>query len=237
MADDREPDDLPADEPAAKFFLAVYQSNWSEARLYRCYPDPTGVSFLYTGPAIAFLDPEVARGGKKGTKTRAADALRTGAKRFAAGAAVVGLLLAAIALRLVLRGKADPGDFVGLLVMLGVMVPTVFLGMMVVTLRKIVRRTAELDVMSPDERAEEAARDKKSFRVTADNTGGARIGPDDTVGGRRLKAAALLSFRHDPTGKWKLSLPAKKDAKAAAKALSRLLGREAVEVTIPVGKD
>src|SRR5262245_8830722 len=93
-----------ADAPG-KFFLAVFESGLRESRVFRAYPEADGISFVYAGPVMPLIDPEVARGKGHGDwKTKAAQTLKTG---FLAGAGVAALafgILIVIAGRLVIRG-------------------------------------------------------------------------------------------------------------------------------------
>src|SRR5262245_40566492 len=117
-----EPDGPDAGAPGAelKFFLAVFQSGIREARIYRAYPDPDGVSFVYTGPAPLFLDLDVARGKGHGDwKVKTAQSLKTGIVSAAGTAGVVLGLVVLIVGRMVIRGGArvnvNVTDIIGLL--------------------------------------------------------------------------------------------------------------------------
>src|SRR5207302_2553705 len=46
--------------PAPTYFLTICNEG-KNRRLYRGYPDADGISFVYAGPWLWFLDPEVAR--------------------------------------------------------------------------------------------------------------------------------------------------------------------------------
>src|SRR5438270_416570 len=91
----REPDMSEASAPEAqpKFFLAVFQGGFSEARIFRAYPEADGISFVYAGLPGPFIDLEMARGaGRGGWKVKAADALKSGlVKAGGAGLVVLGL--------------------------------------------------------------------------------------------------------------------------------------------------
>jgi hypothetical protein len=75
-----------------------------------------------------------------------------------------------------------------------------------------------------------------SFWAAAADIGAVSIDPVD-VKGSKGKAAALLSFTHEPTGKWKLELVAPKDTKAALGAFHQLLGQANVAVNMRLKKD
>jgi hypothetical protein len=96
---------------------------------------------------------------------------------------------------------------------------------------------AVLDAMSAEQLRAEAESEKRSYRATADNVRDVSIDPYDRAAGSRTGSAALLSFRHDPTGMWKLSLLKLKDARAAARAFRKLLGKESVEVNVSLKKE
>jgi hypothetical protein len=74
-----------------------------------------------------------------------------------------------------------------------------------------------------------------SFRAAAAELGDVSIDRAPAKG-PAAKAAAQLSFRHQPTGKWNLELVAPVDARAAAKAFRQLVGRDNVQVNVPLKK-
>jgi hypothetical protein len=231
-----QPDRPDADAP--EFFLAVFQGGFREARIYRAYPDPDGVSFVYAGPAVAFLDLEVARGGGRGGwKVKAADSLKAGLVS-AAGAALVGAgVLIAIVGRLAVRDGAGATDLIGMLLAFGAVAAVAIVVALTTAVRRITRRVAALDAMSREQIRAEAEGEKRGFRATADSVRDVRIDAHDREGGGRPGSAARLSFRHDPTGKWTLSLLTPKDARAAARAFRQLLGKDGVEVTIRLPRE
>jgi hypothetical protein len=227
-----EPGDPEADDSGLKFFLAAYQGGFREARIYRGYPDAGGVSFVYAGPAILFLDLEVARGaGAGGWRVKAADSLKTGLVGAAGAGLVILAVIIAIAGRLALKDARNATDLIGM----GLAFITIFAVATIVALtsalRRITRRVAVLDAMSAEQIREESESEKLSFRATAVNVDEVKIEPHDPQGGGRQGSAARLIFRHDPTGKWKLSLLKRKDLKVAARAFRKLLGKDRVEVT------
>jgi hypothetical protein len=232
----REPGRPAGDRP--KFFLAVFQSGFRGSRIYRVYPGPEGLLFLYAGPLVVWIDVEMARRiDPTHWAVKAAGALRTGAVAAVGGA----LIIAAVVLRLVLRAaRDDPSAAADILT--GAVVITV-LGVVfaivavTVSVRRVTTRVAYLDALTEDELRAEAARDKWSFRVTARNVSDVCIDPLDksnVLGARPGGPVARLAFTHDPTGKWKLNLVRAKDIKAAVRAFRRLLGPGKVEVTVPL---
>jgi hypothetical protein len=236
-ARDTEPDGPDAAAPGPEFFLAVFQGGLSEARIFRAYPDANGVSFVYAGPAVLFLDLEVARGGPGARKISPADALKRGLLGAGAGALAVGGILIAIVGRLALRDGSNATDAIGMLLTFGAVFAVAAVVALTMSLRRITRRAEELDAMSPEQLRAEAKTQKQSFRATAANVRDVRIDPHDRAGGGRAGSAARLSFRHDPTGKWKLSLLTRKDARAAARAFRQLLGKDGVEVNVSLKGD
>src|SRR5262249_38372119 len=72
----REPDasDTEVAERRPKFFLAVFTGGFSEARIFRAYPEADGISFVYAGLPALFVDPELARGeGRDDWKVKAGE--------------------------------------------------------------------------------------------------------------------------------------------------------------------
>jgi len=107
--------------------------------------------------------------------------------------------------------------------------------------RQMTKRQEELDPMTMDQLRAQADGDKTSFRVTADTTTDARIGPPASGiwANKDIEAAIAghLYFRHDRTGKWNLVLLTNADASAAIRAFRRVLGKRKVDVTLRVKKD
>jgi hypothetical protein len=100
---------------------------------------------------------------------------------------------------------------------------------------QLARRAAVLDRMRLGELRAEAAADKTSFRVTADNTPRARVEPpppDDGESPAARVAVGRVKFTHATAGKWELLLLTLADAKMAVRAFRRVLGEEHVEVTM-----
>jgi hypothetical protein len=224
--------------PGPEFFLAVFQSGVREARIYRAYPDRDGVSFLYAGPAVLFLDVEVARGKGQGDwKAKAAQSLKTGLVS-AGGAGLVGLaVLIAVAGRLALQDLSNATDLIAMVPGFVAIFAVAIVLVLTMSVRRITQRLELIDSLSPEQLREEAQSEKWSFRATADNVKGVvRIDPHDGSGGRP-GSAARLSFRHDPTGKWKLILVARKDARAAVRAFREVLGDDGVEVNLSLKGD
>jgi hypothetical protein len=219
------------------FFLAAHQGGFRGARIYRGYPDAEGISFVYGGPAVLFLDLEVARGrGAGGWQVRATDSLKTGVVGAAGLLLVILGILVVIGGRLALRSAANATDFLGLAVVFVVVFGVAAIVALTSAVRRITRRAAVLDAMSPEQIRAEADSEKMSFRVTAENVKNVRIDPEDTVG-VQIKSVALLLFRHEPTGKWRLALLTHKDARLAARAFRQVLGKDAVEVNVALKKD
>jgi len=66
--------------------------------------------------------------------------------------------------------------------------------------------------------------------VTADTVSDVSVDP--AGGSGREQFFAKLTFRHAKSGKWTFLLPTRNDARLAVKALTRLLGRDAVSVDV-----
>ncbi|MFL5340748.1 MAG: hypothetical protein ACJ8F7_11405 [Gemmataceae bacterium] len=221
-----------------EFFLAVFQNGVRESRIYRGYPDADGLSFVYAGPAILFLDPEVARGTGTGDwKVKAADALKSGlVKAGVAGLLFLGIIIV-IAGRLALRDHHNATDLIGMFLMFATVMAVAVVVALTSAVRRVTRRVAVLDAMTAGQIRAEAESEKQSFRATADSLHNVRIDPYEEADGGKPDFAARMSFRHDPTGKWRLILVTRKDARAAARALLKLLGKDGVEVNIPLKKE
>jgi hypothetical protein len=226
--------DAGAPEPAAKFFLAVFPGTLGEPRVYRAYPDQEGISFLWAGPTNAFVDPELARG--KGIKAKAAGAFKTGLVSAAGFGVLVLAIIIAIGGRLAARGQTNVTDIIGMVLGVGAILAVSVILILTTSLRKITKRVTQLDAMSRDELWAELDEDKRNFRVTADDVSDVSIDPPGTAGGSK-PAAARLTFQHEPTGKWKLNLVARKDVRAAARAFRQFLGRDAVAVNVSLKRD
>jgi hypothetical protein len=224
-----------------RFFLAIFQSGLRGSRIYRVYSDPAGLLFLFAGPLVVWMNVEMAR--RMDTThwaVKAAGALRTGLVACVAGA----ILVAAVLLRLVLRAARDDpsvaGDIVTLTVVICVLVIAFAIVAVTVTVRTLTKRVEYLDGLTEEGLRQEAARDKRSFRVTADDVYDVSIDPLESanvLGARRGETAARLTFTHETTGKWKLNLVTAKDTRAAVRAFRGLLGRGKVEVTVPLAGD
>jgi hypothetical protein len=229
-------DDPDAPERRPKFFLAVFQGGFSEARVFRAYPDGDSVLFVYAGPAPAFLDVEVARNAGRGDwKAKMARTLKTSLVS-AGGAVLIGLaVLTAILGRLAIRDGSNITDIIAMVLGIGTVVAIGLVVALTGALRRLLKRVDLLDTLSREDLRDEARRDKQSFVATEDNVKGVRIDPPD--GSSRGGAAAYLSFRHKPTGKWKMNLMTRQDARAAARAFRDLLGHHEVEVNLQLIKD
>ena len=146
-------------------------------------------------------------------------------------------LLAVILLRFALK---DPHAVLELVVfvlsVIGVAVP-IILFLVTASIRLFVARVAYCDALTEKQIPSEAERGQWfSFRAAAADLGGVSVDPPGAKG-TQAKAAGLLSFRHGPTGKWKLELVAGKDVRAAVRAFVQLLGQERVTVKMRLKKE
>jgi hypothetical protein len=224
--------------PAAKFFLTVHRSTLGASRIYRVYPDADGLSFLGLGPPHPWIDLESARElDSTHWAVRTSQVIRKGvALAIAAGSAAAGVL-GLVLLKAALRDAPKVLDLVVfVLTAVGIFVPLGLLGL-TASIRLFTGRVAYVDSLTEKQiRKEAERREWFSFWAAADNVGGVSIDPVETKGAKG-KAAALLSFTHEPTGKWKLELVAPKDAKAAVRAFVQLLGQENVAVNMRLKKE
>lgn len=239
-----DPEDTGTPAARPKFFLAGFIGGLREARIYRAYPDERGISFLWSGPAVAFLDIEMARGGSHDWKTKVADALKTSFVTLGGGllfALSIGVLvLGRVVVRDVRQGATfNVTDIIGVLLMLVTIFTVVAIVVFTSSVRRIAKRVAELEALSPDQlRAlAESGDDRRNFRVTAHNVSEVSIDPHTGTVGGKPTAAAKLTFRHEPTGKWKLNLVSHKDTRAAIRAFRHLIGRDNVDVNVSLKKE
>jgi hypothetical protein len=107
--------------------------------------------------------------------------------------------------------------------------------------KELAKRAAVLDPMSWEQLRAEAASDKNSFVLTAENTSNIRIEPPSTsiLANRKTEPLVVgrVKFTHDPTGKWSLVLFTKPDARAAMRAFKDAFGPENVDVSLKLKKD
>jgi hypothetical protein len=223
--------------PEAKFFLAIFASGLQGSRIYRAYPEDGAISFLYAGPWMVFINVEAARDlDRAGWVVQTAATLKTGLVVVGGVVAVA----AGVVLRLVSRtadkSLADAADLVALLIVFGAIALVITVLATAAAVRNTTKRAAFLDSLPPEQRGEEVEREKRNFRLTPDTTSEVRMDPSGDGDGRAGQSA-LLSFRHRPTGKWKLRLPTIRDQRAAARAFRRLLGKDKVEVNIQLKKE
>jgi hypothetical protein len=228
----------PVTAPAAQFFLAVYRSTIGASRIYRVYPDAGDLSFLGLGPPHPWIDLESARKlDDTHWAVRTAQVIRKGvAIAIAGGSAVAGVLGIAL-LRATLKDAPKVLDLVlYVLTAVGVFLP---LGLLVLTasIRIFARRVGYLDALAEGQIRAEAERGTLySFRAAAGDVGDVSIDPVGAKGAAG-KAAALLSFTHQPTGKWKMELVTLKDTKLAVRTFRQLLGEDKVVVNMRLKKD
>jgi NhaP-type Na+/H+ or K+/H+ antiporter len=205
------------------------------------YPGPDSLLFLFAGPMVVFIDVETARRiDPTNWAIKAANMLKTGVVAAAGGFLVLAVVLFRVVLRIALDNPSMAWDLLTMLVVIGV--GTVVFAIVVVgsSVRWITKRVAHLDALTEEELRAEAARDKRSFQATAGDLSDVRIDPltrSGVLGAAEGGPAARLSFRHRPTGRWKLNLVTLKDTKAAARAFRQLLGRDQVAVNVALRGD
>jgi hypothetical protein len=228
----------PESETTSKFFLAVFESSLTGSRIYRAYMEPDGISFVFAGPLMVFIDPEVARGKEHGDwKTKAAEALKGGVVAVGGVLVLVAIIILRMAARLALNDRAaDATDMIVLPLIIFIAVVVMVVVATTTAVRRLTNRLKQLEAMSPEELREQAESEKQSFRVTAENTSDVRIDPPARKTGQR-NPAVRLSIRHEPTGKWKLNLLSVKDVRRAARAFRQILGKDGVEVNVTLSRD
>src|SRR5262249_54829244 len=160
---------------------------------------------------MVFINVEAARDlDRAGWVVQTAATLKTGLVVVCGVAAVaVGVILRLVS-RTASKSLADAVDLVALLIVFGAVALVIAVLATVTAVRKITKRAAFLDSLHADQRREEVEREKRNFCVTPDATSELRIDPSGD-GAERAGQSAILSFRHEPTGKWKLRLPTVRD--------------------------
>ncbi|MFL5245554.1 MAG: hypothetical protein ACJ8FY_25950 [Gemmataceae bacterium] len=224
--------------PAAPFFLAVYRSAMGASRIYRVYPDASGLSFLGLGPPHPWIDVESARKlDDTHWAVRSAQAIRKGVAIAIAGVSAAAGVLGLALLKAAFKDAPKVLDLIlFILTAVGVFLP---LGLLVLTasIRLFTRRVTYLDSLDGKQIRNEADSGTLfSFWAAATDIVDVSIDSVDVKGPTR-KAAALLSFTDQATGKWKMELVTLKDTKAADRAFRQLLGEDKVAVNLRLKKD
>ena len=208
------------------FFVARFMGN--KPRFFRVYGDQDSLLFLHTGPCYAIFDAEIARGSN-----RSHWILQAGNVVVAGLAA--GTVMALFALGMV--GKAvfrnagkNPEAAVDIMsIMFGIIA---FMAVMFLLLApgivwRIVQRGRELSALPLSGLREQSETHPLSFRATPNNLSEIAIMPLDLDNGH---ICAKLTFRHTPTGKWKIETTKSQDTLAAIEEFERVFGRAIVDV-------
>lgn len=222
---------LPATGAKPEFFLTRFRG--SQTGVYRAYVTPDSLIFLRVGRWMIFIDPEIARG----TDQRSWMAHSSKALAAAIGGIIVaGLFVLVIGIRAVMadvrRNPGGEGDgSVAMSIIIVVSLIAVAAIMIIpLMIRKLVNRGRELDQLDADGLAEEAEHDPLSFRATAENLSDVTIAPPSGLDQEGIEA--LLSFKHKPTGKWKMDLLTTKDVNDAVRETRRIVGANKITVTV-----
>jgi hypothetical protein len=217
-------DETPAG--ATPFFVAQFRGN--KACFYRVYCDDGALLFVNAGPYLISVDAETARGSdRRPWQVRAAKQLVIG---LAAGAvaAVVGI---AVVARAIARNPNPNPEAAGSILYGVVGVVALLAGgytlAVPLVLWRITRRVAELDALSLRGLREQAEMDERSFRVTPDSISAVKLSHLKLDG---PEVGALLTFKHKPTGSWKIETTTTRDTVDAVRAFQGLLGPPAVSV-------
>lgn len=220
-----------SDEPPADFFMAVDAALLGSGSLYRVYPEPDALVFLRVGMFFAPLGVEV---GRKGPSGHWFGSAAEAAKPVISGAVAVGGIILIILLRMVIRGGAPLGGALDVLLSLVLSLGLPFGLAALWFVRGTLKRAAALDVMTADERQVEAGRDRRNRVLTADDVTEASL--DKAAGGWGMDklVPAKLTLTLHPNGKFKLRLEHRRDVKAAARAVKRLIGKQNVAVSLPL---
>jgi hypothetical protein len=216
---------------ATPFFVACYRG--SSARFFRVYSGPGELLFLHAGQYFAIIDAETARGSDQTHWL-----LRSVKLIFialAGGAVAAGIGLAAV-LRGVARnaGNNSEGARDILMWVLGIIA---FCAVMVVVcvpvlLWQYARRCRQLDALSLSELREQSEVDRQNFRATpatVEELTIARLDSEkDSIAAGQIGCA--ISFRHGPTGRWKIETFTTRDTKDAIQAILAVWDARLVEI-------
>lgn len=210
------------DAAPGEFFVARYRGN--KARFFRVYPNDGDLLFIYAGPFVVLVDPEIPRGTDgRHWAVRSAGLFAVGAAAAVATAVVGGVFVLNAGDNLSV-GTVRYG-VVGVIGLLAVGVAAAG----PVTVWRITRRAAELDAMSLGALRELAETDDLSFRATPENVSDvtfAALDPAATGEG----TGATVTFRHTPTGRWTIETTTARDTRDAIAAFREAFGRGAVVV-------
>ncbi|HEV7282064.1 MAG TPA: hypothetical protein VGN57_17815 [Pirellulaceae bacterium] len=221
------------DVPPGKtpFFIACYLGN--NARFFRVYRTPGELLFLYAGPYYAMIDAETPRGSDSRHWTLRS--MRMLGIALASGGVAALIAIAVISLAVVRNPYENPVGAVH--VLLGVLGIVALLAIVVTVATPTVvwwmtKRAAELDAMSLNQLREHAAVQEKSFRAARENVTELKISPLEPPQGFGALAEirVALSFKHAPTGRWKIETLTTQDSRDAVGAALALWGRERVQV-------
>lgn len=219
------------DVPAGKtpFFIACYLGN--NARFFRVYRAPGELLFLYAGPYYAMIDAETPRGND--SRHWALRSMRMVGIALASGGVAALIGIAVISLAIVRNPYGNPVGAVHIL--LGALGIVGLLAVAVTVATPAIvwwmtKRGAELDAMSLNQLREHAAVHEKSFRAAPENVSELKISPLDPKFGFGGEIRVALSFKHVPTGRWKIETLTTQDSRDAVGAALALWGRDRVSV-------
>jgi hypothetical protein len=191
------------------------------------------LSFLGLGPPHPWIDLESAR-KSDGTHwaIRTSRLVGKGVAIAIAGCSAVAGVLAFALLRAAFKDASKVLDIiVFVLTAAGVFVPLALL-VLAVSVRIFTSRVAYLDSLTAEQIRDEAERETLySFRAETADIAEVSINSAPAKG-LMGKAAALLSFTHNPSGRWKLELVSRADTTAAARSFRQLLGPDEVAVHV-----
>lgn len=213
------------------FFIACFRGN--NARYFRVYSGVDELLFLYAGQYFVMIDPESPRGTDK--QHWLLRSLKMALAALASGA-VAAIMVLAIILRAIARNAAQNPNGGGHIITI-VMAIIGLLGLLVViivptTLWGITRRCRELDALSLNGLRGQAEIDKRSFRATPDSIKEFKVQlldqrenfkPSQEVG-------SIISFKHKPTGRWKIETLTTADTRDAIQAIFAIWDRDQVEI-------
>jgi hypothetical protein len=216
------------DAEPGPYFIAQYRG--SKARFFRGYQDEDALLFLYAGPFMVIVGAETARGtDQRGWVAQSAKLLLGG---LAVGAVVAIAIIVIIGKNVAANANNNPEaagsimyGVIGLIGLLAVVFAVAIPGVV----WRITRRAAELNAMSLGKLRRKAESEDWSFRASPANVTNVKFAVLD-LDRNDGSSCATLSFRHKPTGKWKIETTTTRDTRDAITAFREVFGNEAIEV-------
>lgn len=203
------------------FFIACFRGN--NGRFFRVYPVDNELLFLAAGPFFAMIDADQPRGtDERHWMLRSVKMLAV----TVGSGAVAAFMVIAVILRAMARNAGFSADIMFLTFGIIAFLAIGLVILVPASLWRITRRAEELDALPQSGLREQAEVDKWSFRATPENVSNLKLAlldqrqnfkPTDEVG-------CIMSFKHAPTGRWKIETLTTDDTRSAIGAVRRLWG-------------